>query len=127
METPQVITLEVPRPADIPLELAFAPLHKRALGTAIGTVSGLLIFVFTLVTLAIEPTGAPDLTLLAEYFYGYTVSVRGAFIGLLWGFFVGFVGGWFLAFSRNLALAVSIFITRTKAELQASREFLDHI
>ena len=127
MESPQVITLELPRPAEIPLELAFAPIHKRALGTAIGTVSGVLIFAFTMLTLVIGPERAPDLTLLDEYFYGYTVSVRGAFIGLLWGFFVGFVGGWFLAFCRNFSLAVSIFITRTKAELQASREFLDHI
>jgi hypothetical protein len=35
--------------------------------------------------------------------------------------------GWFVAFCRNLAIATSIFITRTRAELSQTRDFLDHI
>ena len=42
-------------------------------------------------------------------------------------FFVGFVGGWFLAFCRNFVLAATVFWVRTKANLAASRDFLDHI
>ena len=73
------------------------------------------------------PNEAMNLGLLREYFYGYRVSWRGAFIGLAWGWLVGFVAGWFVAFCRNLVIAVSIFITRTRVELQETRDFLDHI
>lgn len=111
-----------------PVRLAFAPLHKRAFGTAVGVALGLLIGGITLFHLLLDPTpGAPNLWLLGQYFYGYRVSWAGLFIGTAWGFVVGFVGGWFFAFCRNLALAVSIFITRTRAELAQTREFLDHI
>jgi len=65
--------------------------------------------------------------LLAEYFYGFTVSWRGAMVALAWGFFVGFVAGWFVAFCRNLTMATLLFVTRTRAELTATRTFLDHI
>lgn len=107
------------------LALAFAPLHKRAFGIAIGTAAGLLFFVATAVVL-LRDAGV-SLDLLSEYFYGYRTSWAGAFIGLVWGFAVGFVAGWFIAFCRNLALAISIFISRTRGELQATADFLDHI
>jgi hypothetical protein len=116
---------------DVPaaLALAFAPLHKRAFGTAIGIAVGLAVFAITAVHLLRNP--APDeaikLGLLREFFYGYRVSWGGALIGLAWGFAVGFIAGWFVAFCRNLVIAASIFITRTRAELQATRDFLDHI
>jgi hypothetical protein len=48
-------------------------------------------------------------------------------IGAAWGFAVAFIAGWFAAFCRNLALAISAFMIRTKAELASTREFLDHI
>jgi hypothetical protein len=118
-------------PTDIPsaLALAFAPLHKLALGMAIGSACGLLVFAVTVVHLLRNPGPgeALNLGLLRQYFYGYTVSWQGAFIGLFWGWLAGFVAGWFVAFCRNLVIAVSIFITRTRAELQATRDFLDHI
>ncbi len=110
------------------LLLAFAPLHKRALGLAFGTACALLVFGVTVLHLLfVRPRDAFNLYLLREYFYGYTISWTGAFIGAWWGFFAGFVAGWFLAFGRNFALALSLFITRTRAELQQSRDFLDHI
>jgi hypothetical protein len=49
------------------------------------------------------------------------------FIGAVWGFGVSFIAGWFAAFCRNLALAISAFVIRTRAELDSTREFLDHI
>lgn len=107
--------------------LAFAPLHKRAFGTAIGAAAAVFVFAITAMHLLVRPAEAPDLSLLSEYFYGYTVSWRGAFIGAAWAFFSGFVAGWFVAFCRNLVIAVSIFLTRTRAELRATRDFLDHI
>ncbi len=110
------------------LLLAFAPMHKRALGLAFGTACALLVFGVTVAHLLfVRPRDAFNLYLLREYFYGYDISWPGAFIGAWWGFFTGFVAGWFLAFARNFALALSLFITRTRAELQESRDFLDHI
>jgi hypothetical protein len=107
------------------MALAFAPIHKRAFGVAIGAAAGLLFFAATVVVL-LRGTDV-GLYLLSEYFYGYSVSWTGAVIGLLWGFAVGFVAGWFVAFCRNLALAISIFISRTRSELHATADFLDHI
>jgi hypothetical protein len=109
------------------LALAFAPVHKRAFGVAVGAASGLVVFAATAVYLLRGGHEPLNLALLAEYFYGYTVSWRGAFVGLLWGGAVGFVAGWFLAFCRNLAFAVSIWVLRTKSELAQTRDFLDHI
>jgi hypothetical protein len=109
------------------LARAFAPLHKEAFGVAIGTAAGLAVFIATAARLLIDPEGTTSLSLLAQYFSGYTESWTGAVIGLAWGFAVGFVAGWFFAFARNLVIATWIFITRARAALNASSEFLDHI
>jgi len=109
------------------LQLAFAPIHKGAFGMAVGLAAALLVAAVTLFEVVLDPDSGSALRLLGEYFYGYTVSVGGVFIGAFWGFVVGFVGGWFIAFCRNLAIAVSVFVTRTRAELAETREFLDHI
>lgn len=106
--------------------LAFAPLHKRAFGVATGTAAGLGLFVLTMVEVLRHPLGSP-LHLLDEYFAGYSVSVVGAIIGGLWGFATAFVLGWFVAFCRNFVVAASIFWIRTRAQLSATRDFLDHI
>lgn len=107
--------------------LAFAPVHKRAFGVATGVAFALAVFLATVASIILDPGGQFSLALLAEYFAGYTVSWTGALIGAAWAFFAGFVAGWFTAFARNLALATWIFIARTRAELAATRDFLDHI
>jgi len=114
---------------DLPrrVTLAFAPVHKRAFGVATGLAAGLALFVLTLISLTLGPDAQQPLTLLNQYFAGYSVSPKGAVIGLLWGFGTGFVMGWFVAFCRNLVVAASIFWIRTRAELSANRDFLDHI
>ncbi len=108
------------------LALAFAPLHKRAFGFALGSAVGVAFAGATVIAL-LRGRGDEALSLLVHYFAGYEVSWSGALVGLAWGFVVGFVGGWFIAFVRNLAIAVSIFVMRTRAELAQSRDFLDHI
>jgi hypothetical protein len=110
-----------------PVALAFAPVHKRALGVAVGAVFGLILFAVTVFHLLVGPPNGPNIALLAQYFYGYDVTWRGAFVGLFWGFATGFVAGWFVAFSRNFITAVSVFALRTKAELAQTKDFLDHI
>src|SRR5436190_12143634 len=81
------------------------PMDKRALGVAVGLVAGASIFGLTAFHVALAPTGGLPLGLLAQYFWGYEVSWRGAVVGLLWGFGAGFVCGWLGAFVRNLAVA----------------------
>ena len=109
------------------LQLAFAPLHKRAFGIAVGTAAGLLVALVTAYQILFVPPGTVQLELLRAYFYGYRVSWAGVAVGGAWGFAVGFIMGWFAAFCRNLAVAISVFITRTRAELGQTRDFLDHI
>lgn len=108
--------------------LAFAPLHKRALGMAVGLATGLSIFLMTAIVL-LRGTEADGINLwpLAAYFAGYSPSWPGALIGFGWGCAVGFVGGWFVAFCRNLVIAMSLFLIRTRSELNENRDFLDHI
>ncbi len=106
---------------------AFAPLHKTAFGGALGVSLGAVVFGITVFHLAARPAQALDLGLLSQYFYGYTVSWPGAVVGALWAGLVGFVAGWFLAFLRNLATATRLFLIRTRAELEQTRDFLDHI
>lgn len=109
------------------LALLFAPLHKRAFGTAIGCAAALAVALATAVYLLRAPDPGFDLGLLAQYFAGYTVSWPGVLVGGAWGFVTGFVAGWFFAFCRNFVLATWLFVTRARSELAATREFLDHI
>ena len=117
---------EIGPPPEQVLELAFLPLHKRALGTAAAFASAVVVFAMTLIHMA-RATDPYPLRLLGQYFYGYSVSLEGALIGAFWAGVAGFVAGWFFAFCRNFALGVSTFIVRTRAELAETRDFLDHI
>jgi hypothetical protein len=110
-----------------PLTRAFLPVHKLALGVAVGAVFGATIFAVTVFHVVLRPSNGLPMILLAQYFYGYQVSWTGALVGLFWGFVSGFVAGWFTAFVRNAATAVTVFRLRTKAELAHTRDFLDHI
>ena len=109
------------------MRYAFAPLHKRAFGVATGVAGAVLMAGLTLAGMFMPGAREFPLDLLGQYFQGYSVSWPGVFIGAAWGFLVAFVGGWFAAFCRNLALAISAFLIRTRAELESTREFLDHI
>lgn len=115
------------------LALAFAPIHKSALGVAVGLTSGLFVAALTLFHLLLRPEhgvqapDGPEIGLLAQYFYGYEVSWSGVLVGMFWGFSTGFVLGWFLAFVRNVIVTISLFAIRTKAELAQTADFLDHI
>ena len=114
------------RPHD-PLAFAFQPIHKAALGVATGLVSGLLVFAVTVFHVIVQPVGGPPLELLAQYFHGYTVTWAGAFLGFSWGFVTGFVIGFFAAFVRNTTVAVYVFALKSKADLDQTADFLDHI
>ncbi|MSR21878.1 MAG: hypothetical protein EXR91_13060 [Gemmatimonadetes bacterium] len=107
------------------LTYVFAPMNKRALGIAIGVTSGGLIALATLLHVIIDAVHQPPLALLAQFFYGYTVSWPGVAIGFTWGFATGFVVGWSLALLRNVFTAMWLLSIRAKSTL--SRPFLDKI
>jgi hypothetical protein len=109
------------------LQLAFARLHKAAFGVATGAAGALVMGAITFLALVSPRARAFPLGLLGEYFAGYSVSWPGLLVGMGWGFLVSFVAGWFVAFCRNLALAISAFMIRTRAEIEQTRNFLDHI
>jgi hypothetical protein len=109
------------------IQVALAPLHKRCLGLAFGCVFGLGLFAATLLHLWRSPGEDYPLSLLGQYFRGYSVSVPGAFVALGWGFAVGFVVGWIFAFCRNVVTGLTRFVLRTRAEIHANRGFLDQI
>jgi hypothetical protein len=109
------------------VQYAFAPLHKLALGLAFGATAGLVMFAVTAFHIIAQPVDGLSIGLLSQYFYGYDVTWRGAFVGLWWAFVAGFAAGWFLAFLRNLALATWLFVIRAKASLSQTKDFLDHI
>lgn len=119
--------MEMNEPLEPDLIMVFAPVDKRAFGVAVGTALGLAILLATLLALGLDPSGRGKLGLLAEFFFGYSVSPGGSLIGAAWGFFVGFIAGWFTAFVRNLGMAIWLLVVRAKAELRATRDFLDHI
>lgn len=111
-----------------PLLLAFAPIHKSALGVACGLVCGLLLFLA--VAILLLKGGAvvgPNLSLLSHYFPGFSVDWLGSVVAFLWASAVGFVLGWVVAFLRNMFLAMYIFLIKTRAEIAQYGDFLDHI
>lgn len=108
-------------------QLAFAPMDKLAFGVAVGTAAGVLLFALAIADPLLDRAGRVDVGLLAQFFAGYRAGGLGAVVGLLWGLAVGFVIGWFTAFVRNLVLALWLVVARARADLAASREFLDHI
>jgi hypothetical protein len=108
------------------LPRVFARMDPLGLATAVGSVLGLLIFFATL-WLAIK--GGPAsvyLRLLNQFFFGYTVTVKGAIIGLAYGFSWGFLVGWLIAYLRNFIIAFYLYRIRRKVELLTFRDFLDH-
>lgn len=114
-------------PVERVIQQAFAPMYKRAFGVAVGLTAAIVLFAATAFNILLGSSRSMDLELLSQYFYGYQVDWLGAFIGAGWAGVVGFVGGFFFAFVRNVVLAAWLFTKRTKAELMAARDILDHI
>ena len=112
---------------DDPIALAFAPAHKAAMGVAIGITAAACCFLLTAVPLLRGRPPGRQLELLANYFYGDVVTWGGAVVGAAWAVFTGFVMGWFFAFLRNALLAFKLLVLTARAELDQTRDFMDHI
>lgn len=86
---------------------AVARLRASVMAVVFGLLAGLGLFVATiwLVVTAKEgyPVG-PTLSLLNNYFPGYSVTMGGAFVGLVYGALVGGISGYLLAYVYNLVV-----------------------
>ena len=112
------------KPDDL-LIRTFARLDALALGTSCGIVCALGVFAATAILLirGRERTG-PNLSLLSEYFIGYSVTWSGSIIGAVYGFVMGFITGWTVAVVRNLSIATYMHVVRLRAHLSGDH-FLD--
>jgi hypothetical protein len=114
--------------SDEALIQTFGRMDKLAFATAIGSVCGLAIFFATLWLIIRENEIVdPSLKLLGQYFIGYTVNVKGAFIGLGYSFLWGFIFGWLFAYLRNLFIGFFVYRVRKKAESLSLKNLLDYI
>jgi hypothetical protein len=96
------------------------------MGIAWGTVGGGLLALASLV-LVLQGKDILSLGLLGQFFPGYSVSWRGVFIGLLWGFGTGFALGYGFALVRNAAVWLWLTVIRSRAEMDQYSDFLDHL
>lgn len=106
----------------------FAKMDKLAFATAIGSVAGLMIF---LATIWLIIKGGPNighhLQTLSHFFIGYTVTVKGAFIGFGFSFGWGFLFGWLYAYLHNFFLSYYIYRIKRRVEMLSFRDFIDHL
>ncbi len=111
------------------LMLAFAPINTRSLGLGCGMLAGISLasaMIFLLLTYRGGPLG-PNLSILSNFFFGFSVSWRGALVGLLWSGIAGYVTGWLFAFICNLVLVSYLLLIKTKPELQQYKAFVEHL
>jgi hypothetical protein len=104
------------------------PLHAIAFGVALGAAGGALLFGLTAIELAQSSHGQfrNSLTLLGEFFAGYTVTWPGAVIGFAWAAAVGFAVGWGLATVRNRMLAASLYFLKRRTSHGGPPDALPH-
>ena len=113
--------------ADKMLIESLAKIDPLALGIALGTLSGLIIF--GAVNFLLIKGGAeigPNLSLLSHYFIGFSVTFPGSFIGGIYGFFLGFALGAVGAFLRNVIVTVYLNLLRFKSNVSAASDFIDN-
>ena len=105
----------------------FAKLDRFAFGLSTGAMSGLLLFLATLVlVLRGGDVVGPNLGLLEQYFFGYSVTLPGSLLGLAYGFLGGFIAGWSFALLRNAAVFFYMAFLHRRAERQLLRQLLEY-
>jgi protoporphyrinogen oxidase len=120
---------EEPDVADVfkgALDQVFSRLDPVAMGLSVGTVSGVGLFLATLFLVIRGGMNVGlNLRLLDNFFPGYTVTLEGGFLGLVYAFITGFIGGWALAFLRNIAVYVGASVIRRDIQMHQLRKLLD--
>lgn len=104
-----------------PLMLTFAHLDPLALGVALGFVFGFWIL-FATAALLVRGGNVvgPNLSLLSQYFIGYSVSWPGTIIGFLYAGIFGFLIGYSFSLLRNFLIHLYLTMTRRRAERHAT-------
>jgi protoporphyrinogen oxidase len=124
------VRMEEPREEvdDTYIEFVFAKLDPVALGVAVGTVSGLAIFLATAI-LVIKGGSVvgPNLSLLEHYLLGFQVTWGGALVGFLEGSLVGFAIGYCSASLRNLGMTGYAKWLQWRDEAARRRHLLDKV
>lgn len=112
---------------DLFLIQMFAKVDCLAFGLATGILFAAIIFLATnfLLLKGGEHVG-PNLNLISQYFFGYSVTFAGSFVGLLYGFGSGFIIGWVSAFLRNLTIRVYLHFMKFKGRIAAIGGSLDN-
>ena len=127
-KTPEVA--EAARQTGLPVSvvLVLAHLDPRAFGVALGLVTGLWLWVATLilVTRGGDVVG-PNLVLLSQYFVGYRVTLAGSFIGFFYAYVVGFILGYAFARTRNFLVHFYLIYVRRRAEQEVLSDLLDRM
>jgi hypothetical protein len=86
---------------------AVARLKAGILGLVFGLILGLGLFAMTAILLIENgPNTGYHLSLLGNYFIGYDVTWKGAFIGFFWAFAVGVVIGWSIGIIYNRIVTI---------------------
>ena len=110
------------------LPRVFPKLDRVALGFSIGSAAGIVLALATLIlVLKGGEIIGPNLQLLSQYFPGYSVTVSGSFLGLVYGFFAGFIGGWGFAFLRNVTTFMTMALIHRRAERVLLRKLLEYV
>jgi protoporphyrinogen oxidase len=108
------------------LTQVFVKLDSVAFGSAIGLAAGLILFFLTLSMMIIQSEGAAELFgNLREYIPGYSITLGGSIIALLFGALVGFAGGWGFAFLRNASVVLYMAYIERRAQIEVLRTILD--
>ncbi len=110
------------------LARVFLRLDRLAFGVSVGAPAGLLLFLAT-VFLALKggEVVGPNLVLLGQYFPGYTVTLSGSFLGLVYGSLSGFLAAWTFAFLRNTLLFLYMVTVQRRAERQLLRKLFHYV
>ena len=123
----KTLTAAVKSPDEV-ITQVFAKLDPLALGAAVGTVTGLGLFLATIVLLI---KGGPNigvtLSLIGQYFLGFEVTWRGAFIGFMEGGIFGFLLGYFLAQLKNWGMVAYASLLRRRLEAQTRQDLLNKL
>ena len=105
------------------LSEAFAKLDAVALGAGVGTLLGSAICAATVVLLVKGGHHiGPKLSLLSQFFPGYSVTWIGGLIGFLYGFLTGFLFGFSFACSRNIAMRLHLGSRKVQRFLNRVRQ-----
>ncbi|WNM61122.1 NAD(P)/FAD-dependent oxidoreductase [Candidatus Nitrospira neomarina] len=108
------------------IEIVFAKLDPVAMGVAVGTISGLLILIGTVIlVLKGGPVVGPNLSLLGNFLFGFQVTWGGSLIGFLEGGVGGFAIGYSGASLRNWSMKAYAKIIRWREEVNRRRNLLD--